>query len=110
MGDSTTSTLVKAKKEVYTLEEVLSDITIGPFTLKVALEGMMKSESEFQVQLDALGFCMAIEFDRNQNFPVEWIRALDTGKLRTERFWNKSDTNRVDTVGVDPRPLTFSIL
>ncbi len=83
LGDTTTSPPVKTKKEVYTLEEILSEFPINPFTLKEALEVLMISESEFKRQLDSKGLCKAKDFSKKQEFPVEWIRVLDTGKWKS---------------------------
>ena len=86
LGDTTPSPPVKSKKEVYTLEEVLSEFPIKPFTLKEALEVLMISESEFQEQLHSKGFCKAKDFKKNRKFPVEWIRALDTRKWKSHKY------------------------
>ena len=79
---SDTSSSVQVEKEDYTLEEVFDGIQINFLNLEEALEILEISESEFKEQLHSRGFCKPEHFDRNEEFPVEWIRALDTGKWK----------------------------
>ena len=78
LGDSTTSPPVKKKKAVYTHKEVFGDFTIEPFTLEEALEALEISELEFQKRLESKGLCSIDDFDREGEFPVEWLKAVDT--------------------------------
>ena len=68
------------EKEVFTHEEVFGDVVIDPFSLDDALEILDISADEFRDQLDARGFCRSEDFDKDGEFPVEWISALDTLK------------------------------
>ncbi len=77
--DSQTSSNIN-ENEVFTHEEVFGDVVIDPFSLEDALDILEISEIEFQEQLDSRGFCPKEDFDRNGNFPVGWIGALDTLK------------------------------
>ena len=66
------------KKAVYTHKEVFGDFTIEPFTLEEALEALEISELEFQKRLESKGLCSIDDFDREGEFPVEWLKAVDT--------------------------------
>ena len=62
------------KKAVYTHKEVFGDFTIEPFTLEEALEALEISELEFQKRLESKGLRSIDDFDREGEFPVEWVK------------------------------------
>ena len=74
------STPIQTEKEVYIHEEVFGDFTLEPFTLKEALEALEITEWEFQERLELKGICPKKDYNRNGEFPVEWIKAVDTHK------------------------------